>query len=450
MASAAVTPSPRGEALARSLTLLRVFLVASAAILCVGAFVLSWVLTNTLKHQALADARSSLTQYVDGVLRPQLVGNDSLHVSRKLPSGVAAQLLGDPDLVTIKVWRPDGVLAWTNRAPTRIGHRYELEGGLAQALHNHASASLGKLHSDENAVEQSLGYKQLLQVYAPLHNGNGRRVIGAYEIYANPRHYEAFLSSRKHVIWVTIAAVFLALYLALALLVRGASSMLTRQSQTLRARSRELLDSYRRLEERSLEAIATLNATVDARDPYTAGHSARVQRIALAVADELGLTGARRDALRYGSLFHDIGKIAVPDAILGKPSSLTDAEFEVIKRHPTDGADIVSKLGSLRDSVPLILHHHERWDGAGYPDRLAGTAIPVDACIVGLADAWDAMTSDRPYRPALTIEEAAAEVRQGRGTQFAPTVVDAFFAALRHRPGIFEPEAVTIETAAAG
>jgi putative nucleotidyltransferase with HDIG domain len=450
MASAAASRSRRGEALARSLTLLRVFLVASAGILCAGGFFLSWDLTNTLTHQALADARTSLTQYVDGVLRPQLVRSDRLHVSEALPASVSAQLLADPDLVTVKVWRPDGVLAWTNRAPGRIGHRFELEGGLADALHNRPSASLDELNSEENAVERSLGFSHLLQVYTPLLGANGRRVIGAYEIYANPHHFEAFLTSRKHVIWATVAAVFLALYVALALLVRGASSMLTRQAQTLRARSRELLESYRRLEERSLEAIASLNATVDARDPYTAGHSARVQRIALAVADELRLTRDRRQAIRYGSLFHDIGKIGVPDAILGKPSSLTDDEYDVIKRHPADGADIVSKLGSLRDSVPLIRHHHERWDGAGYPDGLAGNAIPADACIVGLADAWDAMTTDRPYRPALSLEEAAAEVRRGRGTQFAPVVVDAFFAALRRQPAVFEPESSPVVTAVAG
>jgi putative nucleotidyltransferase with HDIG domain len=297
---------------------------------------------------------------------------------------------------------------------------------------------MDELNSEENEVERSLHFSHLLQVYAPLRGADGNRVIGAYEIYANPRHMESFITSRKHVIWLTVGLVFVAIYFALGLLVRGASSMLTRQAHVLRARSQELLDSYRRLQERSLEAIASLNATVDARDPYTAGHSARVQRIALAVAEELRIPRGQLDAIRYGSLFHDIGKIAVPDAILSKPAGLTPSEYEVIKRHPVDGADIVSKLGSLREAVPLIRHHHERWDGDGYPDRLCGDAIPVEACIVGLADAWDAMTSDRPYRPALSLEEATAQLRAGRGTHFAPAIVDAFFAALRHRPGVFE------------
>ena len=115
---------------------------------------------------------------------------------------------------------------------------------------------------------------------------------------------------------------------------------------------------------------------------------------------------------------------------------MTDEEFALIKRHSEDGAHIVEKLSRLRDAVPLIRHHHERWDGSGYPDGLAADEIPLEAAIVGLADAWDAMTTDRPYHRALTVDEAAAEIRHGRGGQFAPAVVDAFFAVLRRRPSV--------------
>src|SRR5207253_4059716 len=148
----------------------------------------------------------------------------------------------------------------------------------------------------------------------------------------------------------------------------------------------------------------------------------------------LRLEEARLDALRFGGLFHDIGKLAVPDTILTKPARLTDDEYELIKRHPGDGAKIVAKFSRLREAVPLIRHHHERWDGRGYPEGLAGDAIPLEAGIVGLADAWDAMTTDRPYHRALTLEEASEEIRRGRGSQFSPAVVDAFFAVLRRRP----------------
>ena len=253
-------------------------------------------------------------------------------------------------------------------------------------------------------------------------------------------------------IWVTTAAVFALLWLALALLVRNASKTMTRQTDVLRERSRALADSYEKLEQSALEAIETLNATVEARDHYTAGHSRRVQRIAVAVGEELGLTPKELEALRFGGMFHDIGKLAVPDSILTKPARLTEEEYARIKEHSAEGARIVAKLGRLREAVPIIRHHHERWDGKGYPDGLAGGEIPLSAAIVGLADAWDAMTTERPYHRALDLEEAFAEVRDGRGTQFAPEVVDLFFSVARKRPselGTREQEA-DAEARAAG
>ncbi|MDX6407260.1 MAG: hypothetical protein QOE13_331 [Gaiellaceae bacterium] len=442
MASQAAPGSSGGWALHRSVTLLHVFLLASAGILFIGASTLGWLLTASLQRQALDDSSTSLTQYVDGVLRQQLVRGDELHISPHLPLQVKAQLKRQPDLVSVKVWRPDGTLAWTNLGPERIGRRFSaaLLGDLGETMDKgRAHASMSKLSGEEDVVEHRLRLDHVFEVYAPIMAVDGKRALGAYEIYAKPEHTESFIASGKRVIWIVVIGVFASLYLALALLVRKASWTIKRQAVTLRARSRELLDSYRRLEESSLEAIESLNATVDAKDPYTAGHSARVQGIALAVADELGLPRDSLDAIRFGGLFHDIGKIAVSDSILTKAASLDELEFASIKRHPADGAAIVSHFSRLHDAVPIIRHHHERWDGLGYPDQLVGSSIPQEACIVGLADAWDAMTTDRPYRQALSVDEAAAEVRRCRGTQFSPVVVDAFFAAFRKRPALFEP-----------
>jgi putative nucleotidyltransferase with HDIG domain len=436
-------PGVSGSALHRSVTLLHVFLLASAGILFIGATTLGWLLTTSLERQALADTSTSLKQYVDGVLRPQLVRGDKLHISPHLPLRLKAQLRQQPDLLSVKVWRPDGTLVWTNLAPERIGRRFSsaLLGDLGETIEKRrAHASISKLGGEEDAVEHGLRVDHVFEVYAPIMSVDGKRALGAYEIYARPQHTESFIASGKRVIWMVVIAVFASLYTALALLVRKASSTIKRQAVTLRARSRELMESYRRLEESSLEAIESLNATVDAKDPYTAGHSARVQGIALAVADELGLTRNSQDAIRFGGLFHDIGKIAVPDSILSKPGALDEDEYAAIRRHPADGAAIVSHFSRLRDAVPIIRHHHERWDGKGYPAQLAGKSIPQEACIVGLADAWDAMTSDRPYRRALSVDEAAAEVRHCRGTQFSPQVVDAFFAAFRRQPALFEPD----------
>jgi putative nucleotidyltransferase with HDIG domain len=425
---AAASTTPRTWAVRRSLTLLRVFLVASAGILLAGAVILSGILGGRLKAQVIDDAQSSLTQYVDGVLRPQLVQGDRVVVHPQLSRRLVQELRQRPEIVTVKVWRSNGVLAWTNRGRNRIGRRFELDGNLGRTMKTREPLAEFEVPDlEENALERSLGFGRLLEVYTPIEDATNGRAIGAYEIYANPRRTERLITANEHTIWAAVALVFLALYLALAVLVRTASRTLRRQAASLAERTAELSDAYAVLEQDAIEAVETLNATVDARDPYTAGHSQRVQDIALAIADELGITGRELDAIAHAGLFHDIGKLGVPDAILTKPAALTDDEYSLMKRHSADGADIVAKFGRLRHAVPLIRHHHERWDGRGYPDRLASHEIPLGAAIVGLADAWDAMTTDRPYHRALDETEAENELRTNRGTQFSPVVVDAFF-----------------------
>lgn len=419
----------------RSLTLLRVFVVTSGALLAVAAIVLGYLLTSAVRNQALEDAKVSLTQYTNSVLSPQLLRDSEVVVRRKIPPLIERDLASRVDVVSVKVWRADGVLAWTNLAPERIGKRYPVEGHLKEVVETgQAEAELEELGEDaENEAEARLGVDHVLEVYAPIRAG--RRIAGAYEIYADSATIEASIAHEKRVIWMTSLVIFGVVWGLLLFLVRGASELLKRQTDRLRARSRELMESYARLEKNSLEAIETLNATVEAKDPYTAGHSQRVQRIAIAIGAEMDLDPARLDALKYGGLLHDIGKLAVPDAVLTKPDRLDAAEFALIKEHSEEGARIVGKLGRLHDAVPIIRHHHERWDGTGYPAALAGEEIPLEASIVGLADAWDAMTTTRPYHRALTFEEALTEIREGRGTQFAPAVVDAFLTVLRTRPG---------------
>jgi putative nucleotidyltransferase with HDIG domain len=168
-------------------------------------------------------------------------------------------------------------------------------------------------------------------------------------------------------------------------------------------------------------------ATLELKDPYTRGHSERVATYALELAKECGkFTEEELKAFNYACLLHDIGKIHIPDQILMKPSSLTKEEYEVIKSHTTVGAEAVSKVVTLQDSLAVIRSHHERWDGKGYPDQLKGEEIPFLARITAVADAFDAMTSTRSYRSALTIDEAYNRILEGQGTQFDPELVIAF------------------------
>jgi HD-GYP domain-containing protein (c-di-GMP phosphodiesterase class II) len=211
-----------------------------------------------------------------------------------------------------------------------------------------------------------------------------------------------------------------------------------------RESSSELLETTRELEQSLLDTIETLNAAVEARDPYTAGHSQRVRRVSLAVGTALRLPADRLGALGTAALFHDIGTIGMPDSILTKTDRLTRDESALMREHVTRGAEIVLKFPPFRTSIPGIRHHHERWDGLGYPDGLAGEDVPLEAAIIGLADAWDAMTTDRPYSAALSLNEAMMQIRAGRGKQFSPAVVDAFWEVAKRRPAdVLPPDAPT-------
>ncbi len=183
---------------------------------------------------------------------------------------------------------------------------------------------------------------------------------------------------------------------------------------------------YGDLEQTFLGTISALAAAVDAKDPYTAGHSNEVTTLAVSLAEALGLDAAEVQTVRIAATLHDIGKIGIDGAILLKPGRLTDAEREHINRHPAIGADILAPLDFLRETVPLVLFHHERYSGGGYPSGISGEAIPFGARIIAVADAFNAMVSDRPYRDGLTLEAAVLELRTNSGTQFDPVVTKAF------------------------
>ena len=196
-------------------------------------------------------------------------------------------------------------------------------------------------------------------------------------------------------------------------------------AETIQSQNAALERANRLLRERSTAAMESLSATVDARDAYTAGHSRRVQQLALAIGGELGLSKAELDLLGYAALFHDIGKLAVPDAILLKPAVLTDDEWSLMQRHSDEGARIIDRLGFLNDAVPAIRHHHERFDGTGYPTGLQGEEIPLGARIIHVADALDSMLTTRIYRAARPALEAMDELKRAAGTQFCPRCVGA-------------------------
>jgi len=200
----------------------------------------------------------------------------------------------------------------------------------------------------------------------------------------------------------------------------------------------ELEATLRRLEDTYRSTLEALGSAIDTRDVGTHGHSRRVRGYSLVIARAHGVPDSRLRDIEHGVLLHDIGKIGIPDAILLKPGPLTAAEWKVMRRHPEIGRRLIEKIPFLRGAVPIVYHHHERWDGTGYPLGLRGEVIPLGARIFAVADALDAMTFDRPYSHAITFEAASAEIQRCAGTHFDPAVVDTFlgiplevFAAIR-------------------
>ena len=198
------------------------------------------------------------------------------------------------------------------------------------------------------------------------------------------------------------------------------------QMDTIKKINAELSETYEKLEKAYMESIETLRQTVEAKDVYTRGHSDRVSAFSVLIGEKLGLSENDIRILRIGGLFHDIGKIGVPDSILLKDAKLSDDEYSQIKNHPSIGAHILSNASIFADLIPIVKHHHERFDGNGYPSKLKGEDIPYLARITAVADTFDAMTSVRPYREALPIEVVKEEFRRCSGTQFDPEIAKVF------------------------
>jgi HD-GYP domain-containing protein (c-di-GMP phosphodiesterase class II) len=193
-----------------------------------------------------------------------------------------------------------------------------------------------------------------------------------------------------------------------------------------RVRSRELERAIADLRQTYLATMTSLAHVVEAKDSNTRGHLERTEAYGMALAKKVDPDLAARPELSYGFFLHDIGKVGIPESILSKPGALDEDEWGIMREHPTIGAQIVAPIRFLAGAVDIIGSHHERWDGRGYPRGLLGPEIPLEARVFAIADAFDAMTSDRPYRRALQVEVALDEIAGGSGKQFDPDVVEAF------------------------
>jgi putative nucleotidyltransferase with HDIG domain len=209
------------------------------------------------------------------------------------------------------------------------------------------------------------------------------------------------------------------------------TELISKQQASLSASAHDLEEAY-------ISTVKVLSAAIDARDPYTLGHSTRVSKLSLQIGKMLGFSRSELEDLEIASLFHDVGKLKTPDYVLLKEGPLNPLELHEISDHPEQGAAILSRAKSLHKYIPAVRHHHEWYNGEGYPDGLRGNDIPLHAAIIAVADAFDAMTSSRPYKKPLTCEEALGELNRYSGKQFAPRVVEVFHQVVESSPSIAE------------
>ena len=253
--------------------------------------------------------------------------------------------------------------------------------------------------------------------------------------------FEFFSAVRDRSDWVTIPFIFLTARSGTADIIAGKNlgaedylvKPIGREELVTNVRSRIARTSQLKVAQLKQSYLASLTAlakAIDLRDPYTGGHVERVTEYALVVGAHLGWHESKLEHLHYGAILHDIGKIHIRESTLLKTSQLNDEEFQEIRRHPVIGAEMIADIPYLAGAVPIVRYHHERWDGKGYPEGLSGNDIPEGARIVAVVDTFDAMTTDRPYSSAVSLQEAYEELLRCAGEQFDPGVISAFQNAL--------------------
>lgn len=262
---------------------------------------------------------------------------------------------------------------------------------------------------------------RLLKVVAPIHYGRQKVPLGYVVAY---REYDSISGAVTNAVAAVVGTILIGAagaYVALFLLARAASKEVDRRERELDDLDERLARTLSTAQRHSLGTLQALSAAVDAKDSYTARHSLLVADYSRMIAERLDWD-IDIDVLERAGLLHDIGKIGVPEAILQKKDLLKADEYTIVQEHSRIGADILETIPFLSEVIPAVLHHHERWDGRGYPDKLAGRDIPALARILAVADAFDSMTSDRPYRPGLSIDASIEEIRSHTGSQFDPEI----------------------------
>jgi putative nucleotidyltransferase with HDIG domain len=364
-----------------------------------------------LRRQAQASA-----MYVSEFAAPRLVPKDFFQpppAARPQFEFTLRSLIGKANIVHVTVWNRNGEIVYSDEE-SQVGKVQPIAGSLQQAL----KGGLTWRFTSPNG-EPGEGYRRM-EVFVPVVVEGDSRPVAVYHVVSDLADLEPTLIRLTWLMRASVVSGVLLLYLALYTIVRQASRTMGHQQTALR--------------QAFMGIIRSLANAMDVRDMPTGHHSSRVAEHSEAIAREMDLDDALASEVQVAALLHDVGKIGIRDEILNKPGSLTPEEWEVIRRHPILGYEILAPV-PIPEAIKLAVRHsHERWDGTGYPDGLAGEEIPIAARVLAVADAYEALVmTDRPYRRAVSPLRALEEIQRCGGTQFDPQVVAAFLRIMRRR-----------------
>lgn len=320
------------------------------------------------------------------------------------------------NILGIKIWNPSNLVIYSKNntvIETKVNNKINLD----EAIKNKQNYLISKDLVNGKTIK-------VIRIYLPIQINNS--ILGVYEIIKPYDEIDMHIKPVIRNISIIVFSGLIILYLLLIKIMYDSSIKMLKQNEALIHKSNDLEEAYSKLNSSYKSTILALSKAIDARDKYTAGHSERVTNLSLKIGQALNLSSDQLNVLEIAALFHDVGKIGIPDKVLNKPGKLTDEEFNQIKEHPSIGVDILKTIEFLDKTLPMIFHHHEKYKGNGYPSGISGDSIPLESRIICVADSYDAMTSDRPYRKGMPHNIAVDELIKFKGIQFDPQIVDTF------------------------
>ncbi len=402
-------------------SLIKIFTLFSLLTFILTGVVLSYFISEHIRNQQYNNLKEESILFAEGIAGINLNGTLSSAQKKDIEKNLENNLA---------VYKPHSIILLNREKETILAN-----GILVQGLSDENYDNVNKIFVLKKAYIISEPYELnskgspedrelVFDIYIPVKNKN--QISGVLLLQIPDEVINSHIKMLIRTIILTLSGGLLILYILLLNILYRASKTLIFQNIELGKQKIEIEESYKKLNDSYKTTISVLSNAVDARDPYTAGHSERVTQISLLLGQAINLSEAEIQDLEYAALFHDIGKIGIPDYILLKNGSLTDEEFGVIKKHPDIGVNILKTVDFIKDALPIIRHHHEKYGAKGYPDSINGKEIPLGSRIIALADSYDAMTTDRPYRKGFSHEIALEEIIQNKGIQFDDELVDIF------------------------